>query len=130
MAFTLNSERQYTLVARVPFDFADFGATGVGELAVRLPINSIVTGGGIAVTTAFDGTTPTADVGDGTTADRYLAAGDVSSAGYIPLVPTGYVTGDGDDVTVELNWTDTTAGAGFLVVEYIRTDRGNEAQPN
>ena len=135
MAMSNPVERQYPLVARVQFVIADFAVSGTGEAAITLPVNSIVTGGQIVITTVFDSvTTDTLDVGDASSAVRYLtgASDNAQTLQGIPLVPTGFVT-TGSEPSIEIRWTQTggagSAGAGYLEVEYVIVGRGNEAQP-
>jgi len=132
MAISNPVERQYPLVARVYFAFADFSTTttGVGIPAITLPVNSIVTKGDLVILNAFDGTTPTLDVGDASSAARYEGANDATAAVVTPLTITRFLTtGSEPSVELELTWTDTTTGDGYLEVEYVITGRGNEAQP-
>ena len=130
-----NNGRQYTLVAYQEFDFADLSSTAVTPI-VKLPANSIVLGGALVITTAFNsGTTDLLEVGDGVQDDDYLVAGGAdngSTAQYIVFTPTGYKYTAAD--TIDVKWTPVgtaaTAGAGFLIVEYIVTTRANEVVPD
>ena len=95
-----------------------------------MPANSQLWQISVDVTTAFDAaTTNTFDIGDGTTADKYADALDVSSAAR--LLATSDVSQLGNlvdigttdvDVTVTYNQTGTaaTAGAATVTVLYLQ----------
>jgi len=135
MAITKNADRQYPLVAKVSFTYADFtGSTGVGLTALDMPGSARIIGGALNITTVFDSaTSDTIDVGDGTTAARYLAALDVTALGRTVLVPDQLDNDTSGTSAVFLEWTGVgavpSAGAGFLEVEYVMSDRANEVQP-
>ena len=81
MSITKDIGRQYPLVARVDFTYASFGASGVAEEAIDLPVGAVVTGGALVITTAFNSaTTDAIEVGDGDAVARFLASQDVKSA--------------------------------------------------
>lgn len=130
-----NVGRQYELTAYQEFDFADLSSTAVTPI-VKLPANSIVTGGALVITTAFNsGTSDLLEVGDSVQDDDYLVAGvadNGSTAQYIAFTPTGYKYTTAD--TIDVKWTPAggaaTAGAAFLIVRYIVTDRANEVVPD
>jgi hypothetical protein len=130
-----NVGRQYPLVAYQEFDFADLSSTEVTPI-VKLPANAIVTGGALVITTAFNsGTTDLLEVGDSVQDDDYLVAGTAdngSTAQYIAFTPSGYKYAAPD--TIDVKWTPVgtaaTAGAGYLVVEYIVPTRANEVVPD
>jgi len=111
--------------ANVVFD--DDGTTTV---VATLPANSQIFQITVDVTTAFDaGTTNTFDLGDGSTANEYadaldvsgqarvLATSDVSQIGNLVDIGTSDV-----DVTVTYNQTGTaaTAGAATVTVLYVQ----------
>lgn len=123
--------RQYALVAQVDILQTDF-ATGVGQAVMELPQNSIVTGGQLVVDTAFDSaTSDTGEIGDVTTAARYLGAVDLTALASSALVPTGFKT---TATQPEIYFENTevgaagTAGVARLIVEYIVDTRRNENQ--
>lgn len=120
-------------VKKVNFTFADLGATtAFDNEAMGLPSGAIVRGGELVVTTAFNSTTNTFTVGDKTTANRYKAGIDAKSAALTALVPTGEVVDTANERTIVINsaFTDVapTAGAGYLIVEYIETGRADFVQ--
>ena len=131
MALTKPDGRQYSLVAQVDILQADF-ATGVGRAVIQLPQNAIVISGQLIVDTAFDSvTSDTGEVGDVTTASRYVSAVNLQSVGATALVPTGFKT---TDVQTDIFFENTevgsagTAGVARLIVEYIIDGRHNENQ--
>ena len=130
MAITLDSDRQYALVAIVDFTFADF-TSGVATNAIQLPSDAVVTGGSFVIDTAFDsGTSDTFLIGDTADADEYGSAIDGQAVAATALVPTGVELTAGGYVTLTNTMVGTavTAGAGRLIVEYVRDGRSNENQ--
>lgn len=128
--------RQYPLVAYQEFTLAEL-TSGSNVPAIKLPAGSIVTGGMVVITTAFNsGTTDGLDIGDGTLATRYASVSDalnaLSAGLYTALVPTGYQYTAVD--TIDIKWTGAgtaaTTGAGYLLVEYITEGRANEVVPD
>ena len=107
-----------------------FGDDGAETVVATVPANSQLWQVSVDVTTAFDAaTTNTFDIGDGTTADKYADALDVSSAAR--LLATSDVSQLGNlvdigttdvDVTVTYNQTGTaaTAGAATVTVLYLQ----------
>lgn len=129
MAIQIPDGRQYPLVAQVDILQSDF-ATGVGQAVITLPQNSIVTGGVLVVDTAFDSaTSDTGEVGDTTTAARYLGAVDLTALAGTRLIPTGFKT---TSVETDIFFENTevgaagAAGVARLIVEYIVDTRRNE----
>lgn len=132
MAITFDSSRQYPLVAKVTFTYADLTSATDIEV-VKLPSGARVVGGQVGITTAFNSaTSDTLDAGDGTTQDRYASNIDAQALGVTALTlgQTAHATGEG---SVYLNNTQVgtaaTAGAGFIEVWYVIDGRGNEVQP-
>lgn len=121
--------RQSLAVAAVQFSLADFNG-GLLDV-VELPGNAIVTGGFITVTTAFNAATAaTLKLGDGIDDDRYGAGLDVSTAGKVDLVPTGYVNARLGDLTLTYAETGAAAteGEAVLVLEYIELGKSEWTQ--
>ena len=126
----MNVSRQYPLVATQRFDFSQL-VSGEAIEIVKIPFNSIVTGGSLILTAAFDsGDSDAITVGDDggnatADADRYLTLADAQATGLSALVPTGFQFLTMGAVT--LTWTGVgtvpTAGAGILVVEYVTEGR-------
>ena len=134
MAITQDAGRQYPLVAKVDFTYADLGTavttTSIIE-ALKLPPGAIVTGGYLNITTAWVGpTAATVSVGDGGSAARYLGDTNIKSTGRTALVPTGYTYTAADAIDLDLaqSVAVSTAGVGELVVEYIVDGRANDVQ--
>lgn len=135
-SITKNAGRQYPLVARVDFTYTDLMTSGanvaadVAIPAIDIPQNAVVTGGELVITTAFAGpVTLVADVGDGVDDNRYINNGNMATAARVAITPTGHVYTAAD--TIDLNvtagaTTASSAGAGYLQVEYILTDRTQE----
>lgn len=124
----LDSGRQDVLVACIPFSYDELtDATAVP--AATVPPGAIVVGGQLVIGTAFNSaTSDTIAVGDGTI--TYLAATSVAATGATALTGISGVYASSD--TIDLTWDGTgaapTAGTGYLVVEYVRTDRSCEIQ--
>jgi len=109
-----------------------FGDDGSTTVVATVPANSQIYQIAVDVTTAFDAaTTNTFDLGDGTTANKYADALDVSSAARV--LATSDVSQIGNlidigtsdvDVTVTYNQTGAaaTAGAATVTVLYIQNN--------
>ena len=107
-----------------------FAATATETEICTLPANSQIYQIAVDVTTAFDaGTTNTLDLGDGTTADQYADALDLSAAARV--LATSDVSQIGNlidigtsDITVTATYTQTgsaaTAGAATVTVLYLQ----------
>ena len=122
MPITKNSGRQELITAFVDFTFADIPTTATVYAALDLPVNAVVSGGSLTVTTAWNTATSAAlNVGDATTANRYANAVDLKAAARTALTLTGFTHADAQKV---LNATPTyvgaaaTAGAARLTVHY------------
>lgn len=135
MSNLLNSGRQYTLVVEQPFDFNDLATAnlvgGKAKFKPKLPVNAIPLRGQVLVTTAFNGTTPTLAVNGDTTSTAYVAAATLASTGTVALSITPSKLGSGEVVSLTPNagGAASTAGAGILIMEYLISGRGHEAQP-
>lgn len=128
---TKDDGRQYALVAQADILQSDF-ATGVGQAVIELPQNAIVTGGQLIVDTAFDSaTSDTGEIGDVTTAARYVGAVDLTAVARTALIPTGFKT-TATETNIYFENTEVgaagTAGVARLIVEYIIDARRNENQ--
>lgn len=103
----------------------------VDVLSGKLPAGAMVVGGGIFITTAFnDSGTDTIDVGfrDATTTDdpdAYATLLAATAVGYIALDELAATTNIRQAKSATLTWryngqnNDATAGAGYLIVEYV-----------
>ena len=119
------SARQKILVALVELGIANIGAGNGYE--IKLPVGALLLDAGVFTDTAFDGTTNTATISDGTT--TFVNAVDLASTGAetVTIVPKRYPTGG----TITASGTVTgspTAGLAAVVLEYIVENRANEAQ--
>jgi hypothetical protein len=123
MPITKNKERQDLLVAWVDINLADV-TSNVAAAAMALPVGAVVVSGQLITTEAWNSTTSDVmDVGDASSATRYLTDGNIRALGArVALVPTGF-TSVGDDLTV--TWTSgggspTTGKARLEVVYFIK----------
>ena len=128
MAITKLPARQETQVAIADFTYADV-TSATYAAAVDLPLNAVVTGGNLYITTLFNSaTTDTFSIGDkvgaaAATATTYSAtSADITATGRaVQVVPTGVLVGA--DTTIGVVWTGAgaapSAGVGKLVIEYI-----------
>ncbi len=129
---TVNSAQQYhqnvVHVLRKPITYLNDGETiSLGWL----PAGAIVVGGGVMVSTAFDGdTTNTVDVGfrnaaDGTAVDTndWGSALALGTAGWVEIDETAsadlYTAEGCEAVAVVTSTASATAGAGVVVVNYV-----------
>lgn len=93
------------------------------SMGSAIPANAVVTRINVAVQTAFNGTTPTLDVGTAA-APTALVSGQtvatVSSVAVLPATLGGIMSSSADmELFVRLNYTGSpSAGAGTVVVEY------------
>lgn len=128
MAITKLSARQSQLTATADFTYADL-TSGAYAAAVDLPLNAIVTGGELVITTLFNSaTTDQFSIGDqvgsaSAGAATYAAqSADVTATGRAAvIVPIGKKYTEAS--TVGIVWTGAgaapSAGVGRLVVHYI-----------
>lgn len=128
--------RQEVIAATADFTFSDV-ASGVYAPAVDLPLNAIVVGGHLAITTIFNSATDDKfSIGDqvqgaAAAATTYAAqSDDITAAGAVPIVATGKKYDK--PATVGVVWTGSgaapTAGAGRLTVLYIVDGRAAFSQ--
>ena len=120
MAISKNASRQELVTAFVDFTFADVPTTATSYEALDLPVNAVIVGGDLVVTTAWNSTTATFQIGDATLASRYSGAVDLKSAARTALTPTGFVHTATEKALKGANIiTGTaTAGAARLSVQY------------
>lgn len=128
MAITKNPGFQCVKSKIVAFTYADFTDDTYME-AVDLPMNAIVVGGNVVVTTLFNsGTDDKFSIGDKigsapATKTTYAAlSADITATGVAATItPTG--TKYTDAATVGVVWNGSgavpTAGAGYLRVDYV-----------
>lgn len=130
MPITKNPNRQELITAFVDFTFADIPTTATAYDALDLPVGAVVTGGDLVVTTAWNSTTATFQVGDVTLASRYSGAVDLKSAARTALTVTGFTHTAVEKVLKGANIiTGTaTAGAARLTVTYFVKGRAAFSQ--
>ncbi len=117
MAITKDSACQSLIVRHVDINLADL-TTNVAVEAMDIPANAVIVSGELVTTEAWNSTTSDVmDVGDATSATRYLTDGNIRAlAARVPLVPTGYVSiGEALKVT----WT---SGGGTPTTGKVRLD--------
>lgn len=110
-----------------------FAADGTETVIGTLPANSQIVEIYVDVSTAFDaGTTNTLDLGDGTTADQYADALDVSSAGRLRATSDVSQIGNLVDIgtsdvalTATFNQSGTAATAGTAQVTVLYVPNNN-----
>lgn len=143
MPITMQSGRQYPLVAEVTFSHSDV-VSGVAQKAIEVPAGAVVTNVELLVKTAWNSATSAVvtSIGDGGVAGRYYTAGtfDLKTAnGFLQgtgsspeALITGfkYTTPDTIDLVITTVGA-TTAGVAVFRVTYImsETGRSNETQP-
>jgi len=128
MAITADNARQYPLVAKIDFVETDLPAASTAYAAMTLPPNAIVTGGYLAVTTAFDGGADVTLAVSGGGCSLSATDADTGTS-HNALTLTGVKQDTGDTVDVTLGGTiGGTAGIAHLVIEYIIDNRESEVQ--
>lgn len=130
MSITKAQVVQYPAVASVVVPFGDV-ETGVANAVCQVPAGSIVVGGEVVVTTAYDSATSAAlDLGDGGDPNRYTSSPvDIKAAGLTALTLTGYDYTETDDVEATITLTGATAAGSVTInVMYVVAGRGHEVQ--
>lgn len=131
MAITKKSGRQEVIVASVDFTYADV-TDDTYMAAIDLPVNAVVVGGYLAITTLFNSATDDKfsigeQVGAAAAVKTTYAAlsADITAVGIVAIVPTGVAFTSNGTVGVVWNGTGTapSAGAGRLVVQYMVKER-------
>jgi hypothetical protein len=126
--------RSYSLVVVGSFSYDDF-TSGTGLAFCDIGVGSIVVGGALFVTTNWNsGTTAGAELGDATTANRYMASENLLAAGdefgpVVEVAAPGYLTVAATaEILLEVTESGTaaTAGAGYAYIEYISTTKADE----
>lgn len=130
MPITKNSNRQQLITAFVDFVAADIPTTATFYEAIDLPVGAIITGGDLTVTTAWNSTTATLQVGDVTLASRYSGAVDLKVLGRTALTVTGFTHTAVEKSLRGANIITGTAttGAARLTVTYFVKGRGEFSQ--
>lgn len=127
MAITKDASVQSVQSKIVYINLADV-ATGVDQAAIALPANAVIIGGAVVTETAWNSTTSDViSVGDTSTYNRYLSAGNFrAAAANVPLVPTGFIH-PGGNITVR--WVSgggtPTTGKSRVRVDYVIIGQAN-----
>lgn len=123
MPITKNAGRQELIVAHVDIGVADV-VNNVAQGALDLPVGAVIVSGALVTTEAWNSTTSDVmDVGDVTSAVRYLTDGNIRALGArVPLVPTGF-THTSTEKQLTVTWTSgggtPTTGKSRLEVQYF-----------
>lgn len=118
-------ERQYPLVAAVKLGIANIGA-GNG-FDIKIPAGAFVRNVQLFTSVAFDGTTNTATIGDGTT--TFVSAQDVKSAGLETAAVANKYYPTGGVISVTMAQTGAaTVGEAIAMVDYVVPGRWSENQ--
>jgi hypothetical protein len=125
MPITKNSARQELIAAFVDINLADI-VNNVAANALDLPVNAVIVSGQLITTEAWNSTTSDVlDVGDVTSATRYLTDGNIRAlAARVPLVPTGF-THTATEKQLTVTWTSgggvpTTGKVRLEVLYYVK----------
>jgi len=132
MAITKNPGRQWPLVAKVSFGFADFvGQSGVPLAAIDLPVGASVLDASITITEVFN--SATTDLLEMAGSGITVGGADNGSSLGTYVTSTLNSTAVAVATTVTIEWTGVgaipTTGAGFGMVEYIMDGKANEVVP-
>lgn len=129
MAITLVKGRQSSLWAEVSFTFANLTEATLDN-AVNLPAGSVVIGGELIVTTAWDSaTSATGTIGDAASNTRYGTGINMKTAARTALTLTGFRNTVKTPLGIKVtNVGAPTTGAATLRVEYTIENRAVELQ--
>lgn len=134
---------QYPLTATFEFEVGDdmvnvsgvsaafTAASGTTYDVIKLPQNSVVTGGELIVeTVSNDSNAAAITIGDSGSATRYLGSTSIKSAARTALVPTGYKNASALPIRITIANTDgdATTLKARVNVQYIVMNRANESQ--
>lgn len=122
MAIRKQIERQYALSGMLDVVYSDQGS-GNGA-SVSVPPGTLVLRASVAVVTAFNGTTTTLTLSDGT--ENLIAAQSVATGGAVASNNIGNYYPAGGVLTATLSSANNTAGRAFVTVEYVQENRHNE----
>jgi hypothetical protein len=143
MPITMNSARQYPLVAEVEINFGDY-TSGVAAKAFEVPAGAVIQNVELFVDTAWDSATSAVvtAIGDGGDVDRYYAAGTFNLktlSGFLQGTGTSpetlitgfkYTTPDSIDVVITHSGAPTVGKATMRITYIISgTGRSHEVQP-
>ncbi len=131
-----STTRSYVLVVSAGFSYDDF-TSGVGLAFCTLPIGARVLGGFCAITTVWDGTTDTLEIGDATDPNEYLTGLNVQSAATTEFslsnlfdaaaTITPAIIAATDEILIEITTVGTaTAGIGNAAIFYVDLTKADE----
>lgn len=128
IGYRKNDRRKNSYVGIGKLGFTDSLTSGDVYKVAAVPAGAIVTNVFAVVTTAFNGTTPTLDVGITGSGALYFDDESVTAAGIIDAAVTPAYYANGTVVTITPTFTNTTAGEVAIYVEYLSTtDDGSYA---
>lgn len=130
MPVTKKTSRQQIILAFVDITFADM-VSGVAQDIMEMPVNSIVVGGDVVTSVAWNSvTSDVIVVGDAASAARYFASTTIHAINRNPLVPTGfkYTAKTNLQATVTSVGGSLTAGVTRVVVHYYIDNRSQWTQ--
>lgn len=122
------STRSYVLCVVIGFSYNDFVTTVVTPIA-SLPPGAVVVAGYLNVTTAWNITTSTIDIGYTGDLDEYTSTPlDLESATAQALTITGYqvIVGVAEDIQATIISTAPTAGEANVFLNYVDTTKADE----
>jgi hypothetical protein len=126
--------RQYPLVAFQKIVFGDANDGAIDDITIELPENSIIMGGRIIVSTAFNsGTSDVIIIGHSGDDNYYLTTTSIAATGVTEFVAGQNILTTAATGSILLDWTrgaetDATTGEMYVVVEYVVVGRANENQ--
>lgn len=117
--------RQYPLVALANVTGAAGPTTAATQHEIKLPPGTLLRSVGVHTVLAFTGTTPTMDVGDGTTVFANAVDLSATGAGTVTGAPKFYPAGG--TITVTTAGAGMDAGQAVVTAEYVVVNRDNES---
>lgn len=131
-----SSEHVFVEITRAQLAATLVANGGLGYVEFEAPQGSVLVSGSARVLTAFDGTTPTLDVGDSADDDRYTSSPiDLTATASTSFTPDGYLYGAGGNtnklrLTYSVSGSPTAAGSLLLHMEFLRLNREDHTQGN
>lgn len=136
------SGRQEVIAAYFDFDIEDFKDAAGTVVNTAVPIEGSLPSGAVVlpygsfvmVTTAFNGTTQTLDIGDTSEStpdvDKYLDGGSLATTNTMVAISnsTGYEVPKACNLTLKLSATDSTEGVGRICILYVVNGRSAFSQ--
>jgi hypothetical protein len=131
MAITKETTRQSVQAVMKTISYADLLTSGVGSAICSLPAGAVVVGGHVAVDTNWNSATSAGlEIGDASSAARYLASENLLAAGdeFGALLTPGFaVTNATRNILAEVTFVGApTAGSCRVVILYVVAGRATE----